>query len=449
MKNILLLLALFSINMYAQIDFEAHIIVESHPDVSGPYSLVSADIDGDNDKDLVATSTNGDTVVWFENLDGQGNFSEPKTLISDMDSPKDIAVADIDGDGDLDIIAVSTRDFKIVWFENTDGLGLFSPQKLIITSSSVQNIKAEDIDGDGDIDIVSGGFNIFWLENTDGLGNFASEKIISDNEAFTEAIAISDIDGDGDMDVTVADDYNEEIVWYENTDSQGAFGSAKTIANGAFGAVTIATNDLDNDGDLEVVSNYGEIAWFENTDGLGNFSTPNIIDPNLGFAYKLYVEDLEGDGNNDIIASLFDRGEVIWLKNDGNGNFGEAQVIYSDEFVPIAVIADDFNGDGRMDVAASSYLSDQIIWFENKGPLGIYENTTNLFSLYPNPTNGLLNINSTLTISEISVYNNLGQLLFASEKTNHVDISALSEGIYFVKIKDENGQSETKKIIKE
>ncbi|MAB39839.1 MAG: hypothetical protein CL528_06155 [Aequorivita sp.] len=71
-----------------------------------------------------------------------------------------------------------------------------------------------------------------------------------------------------------------------------------------------------------------------------------------------------------------------------------------------------------------------------------------LFSIYPNPTNGVLSINSSSTVSEITIYNNIGQLLFTFKEKNQIDISTLSKGIYFVKIKDENGQTETKKVIK-
>lgn len=63
-------------------------------------------------------------------------------------------------------------------------------------------------------------------------------------------------------------------------------------------------------------------------------------------------------------------------------------------------------------------------------------------------TNNLLNIKSATPVSEITIHTNLGKLLFSSEEKNQVDISALSKGIYFVKIKDNNGSSETKKIIK-
>ena len=453
MKTQLLFLStlLLSLSINAQIDFEAHIIADSHPDIIGPYALASADIDGDGDKDIVATSTNGDKVVWFENLDGQGNFSEPKIIISNMDYPLDIAVADIDGDGDLDIIAVSTFDNKIVWFENLDGLGTFGPQNLIATLNYVQTVQAKDMDGDGDIDIIAGGDNkVIWLENLDGLGTFGPEKIVTDGIITTESIEVVDIDGDGDMDVVVADWMGDKVAWYENIDGQGTFGPERIITNEAFGPTSVVLKDMDNDGYLDVVSIYEEdsIAWFKNTDGLGNFSAPNIIASNIGFAYKLFAEDLDGDGNMDIIASLFDNKELVWLKNDGSGNFGTPQVIHSDGFTPIGVIADDFNSDGKMDVAACFRGPDKIIWFENKGALGVEENTTNLFTLFPNPTNAELNINSIAPISEIIIYNNLGQLLLNADNTNQLDVSVLSKGIYIVNIKDENGGSETKKFIR-
>ncbi|MDN3723835.1 T9SS type A sorting domain-containing protein [Aequorivita sp. SDUM287046] len=456
MKKILFLLSLISFNTYAQIDFEAHIIVDSNPVVDGPFALASGDIDGDGDKDLFATSTKGDKVVWFKNVDGQGNFSEPIVITSTMDYPMDLAIADIDNDGDLDLVAISNGDHKIAWFENTDGLGNFGPLTLVATFTYVQTIEAKDIDADGDLDLIAGGNDkISWFENLNGLGTFGPEKIINTDILSTESVEVDDIDGDGDMDVIMADWPRDIVAWYENLDGLGNFGPEQIISLAADNPNTVVLTDIDNDGDLDVVSTNegGQIAWFKNTDGLGNFSTPIIIAENIELAYKMHAADLDGDRDKDILASLYFDGDLIWLENDGSGNFSEPQFFYSDEFSPIAIIADDFNGDNKMDIATGIYLNivfedDQIIWFENKGPLSIEENTTNYFSIYPNPTNGVLNIKSATPLSEITVYNNHGQLLFASEKNNQVDISTLSQGIYFVKIKDENGQTETKKVIK-
>lgn len=449
-RLLFLLTILFSFSISAQIDFEAHIIVDSHPDVVRPFALISTDIDADGDKDLFATTTSGDKVMWFKNLDGQGNFSEPIIISSNMDYPMGLAIADIDGDEDLDLVAISNNDHKIAWFENTDGLGTFGNLKLAGTFTWVQTVEAKDMDGDGDIDIIAGGNDkISWLENLDGLGTFAPEKVIT-TLSYTESIKVSDIDGDGDMDVTAADWTKDKVTWYKNIDGQGTFGPENIISNETYGTNSVATKDMDNDGDLDVISPFGfdGLAWFENKTGIGDFGDPNIIFPNLGFVYKLFVEDLDGDGNKDILASLYDDGKIAWIGNDGFGNFREPQIFFSDGNRPISVIADDFNGDGKIDVAACIYGSNQIIWFENKGSLVVEENTANLFSIYPNPTNGVLNIKSKSIISEVNIYNKIGQLLFTSEKTNQLEISALSKGIYFVKISDENGQTETKRVIK-
>lgn len=442
---------LFSLSIHAQINFEPHIIIGSHPDIVVPYNLVSADIDGDGDKDIVATSTNGHKVVWFENLDGQGNFSAPKILQSNMINPLDIAVADIDGDGDLDVVAVSMSDHKIVWFENLDGQGNFGPQQNLATLHRVYAIQAKDIDGDGDIDIIAGGDNkVIWLENLDGLGTFGPEKIVVDFIGAIRSIEIGDIDGDGDMDIVVADAGLHTTSWHENIDGLGTFGPARVITDDAFGSDSVLLIDLDNDGNPDVVSDFqiASIAWFKNNDGQGNFGNGNIIGSEMSLAHKFFAEDLNGNGNIDIIASNYDQHEIVWYENDGNGNFGNPHIVHSETQYPIGIIADDFNGDGKMDVAACFFGSDKIMWFENKGSLNVGENTNGHFSVYPNPTHDLLNIKSPAAILEISIYNNLGQLLYETVNTNQIDLSALIHGIYFMKIKEENGGIETIKVVR-
>lgn len=456
MKTQLLFLStlLFSFSISAQIDFEAHIIVDSHPDALGPFTLISADIDDDGDKDILTNAYNADKIIWFENLDGQGTFSEPRIITSNIDYPLDITVADINNDGNLDVIAVFALNDRVSWFENIDGLGNFSQEILIRNLPFSRTVEAKDIDGDGDIDIVAvNDLKVIWLENMDGLGTFGPEKIVANYTYLTYSLNVNDLDADGDMDILMADHGRNTVTWYKNTDGQGTFGPEIIISSEAYYTNTAITSDIDKDGDLDVVSvsneNYNSyVAWFENTDGLGNFGTPNIIASNINHVNKLFATDIDSDGDDDIIATIPNIGRIIWLENDGVGNFGEQQFIYLNALDPLDIIADDFNNDGKMDVAASIFGSNQIIWFENKGPLSIEENQTNHFSLYPNPTNGLLNIQSKTSIAEITIFNNLGQLFLSAENKNQIDISTLSEGIYFVNIKDENGQTETKKVLK-
>lgn len=418
---------------------------------NAPQQIISADIDGDGDKDIIAALRYGNRVVWQENLDGQGTFSEIKT-IANTRAPWGVFPGDVDGDGFVDIIIASQGD-QLTWHKNMDGQGNFGGGQLIFDNTLYypEAVYATDIDNDGDLDVFSyENTNFFWQENLDGQGNFGNAQIISNDLLFTDSFTSADIDGDGDKDIIACYYGDGTVAWFENLDGQGDFGTANIIDT-LISADSVDVADFDNDGDIDMVTlDYvtDEVMWYENTDGQGTFGNAIIISTTISGPFSLYAKDFNNDGAIDVVCTAYSSGEIIWLQNDGNGNFNYQQTISSNVKSPISVFADDYNNDGKMDILTCSLSQDEIIWFENKGPLGIEENTTNLFSIYPNPNNGLLNIKSAIPISEITIYNNLGQLLFTSEENNQIDISTLSEGIYFVKIKDENGQTETKKVLK-
>ena len=85
--------------------------------------------------------------------------------------------ADLDGDGDLDVVSAGYQDGRFVWYENTDGAGTFAAGQDIDLLDSAQSVVAADLDGDGDLDLVACdqvGGRIVWYENTDGLGTFSA-----------------------------------------------------------------------------------------------------------------------------------------------------------------------------------------------------------------------------------------------------------------------------------
>ncbi len=416
---------------------------------NGAYQIISADLDNDGDKDIIAALSNDNRVVWQENLDGQGNFSTIKT-IGNLDQCTAVYVGDVDGDGYLDVLAAGSS--ALVWYKNQDGQGNFGPERIINTQSYNGTVHAIDLDNDGDLDIIAADLNsvIYWQENLDGLGNFGPIQIISNEYSASDSIIAVDIDNDGDKDIVVSYWGDGVVVWFENLDGLGNFGTSHLIDT-LISPDSVFAADLDNDGDIDVVTlDYGtnEVMWYENTDGNGTFGSAQIISNTVMSPFSIYAKDLDNDGNIDVICGSVDTGEITWFKNDGNGNFNFQQTISSNTQAITSVFADDFNGDGKIDILACAFYQDQIIWFENKDPLAINENTTPLFNIYPNPTHNILNISGILPIDEITIYNNLGQLLFTSEGKNQIDISALTEGIYFLKIRDEKGQIETKKVIK-
>lgn len=416
---------------------------------NGPYHLQAADIDGDGDKDIIAALNHDNRVVWQENLDGQGTFSELKTIGS-LDDTTSVFSGDLDGDGKMDILASGYE--KLVWYRNLDGLGNFGAEQIIYFQqySYTETIYTADIDNDGDLDVFSfAGFQIFWQENN-GTGSFGPAQILSTEFIGCDSMVAVDIDNDGDKDLVASDWAMGKVVWFENMDGQGNFGSANIIDT-LLAPDQVDVGDMDNDGDMDIVTlDYGndEVMWYENLDGQGSFGSVQIISSAVERPFSLKTTDIDDDGDMDVLATSYSTASLWLFQNDGNGNFNNGQSFTSEVQAPIFVTAADFNGDDKMDVLVPSYSNDEIIWFENHGPLGIEENTTNLFSIYPNPTNGLLYIQSKTSIAEITIFNNLGQLFLTSENKNQIIISNLREGIYFVKIKDENGQTETKKVMK-
>ena len=97
----------------------------------------------------------------------------------------------------------------------------------------------------------------------------------------------------------------------------------------------------------------------------------------------------------------------------------------------------------------SSDLDNKIAWYVNSTALGVDDYSFNNFSIYPNPVKDILRINTDKTSYQIEVYNALGEPLILKKNVSQIVVSTLSQGIYFIKIKDEKGNYTTKKIMKE
>ena len=359
---------LFYSNTYAQIEFQEHTIADNSYTVIRPESVFSIDLD--NDGDLDALSASIDKIAWYENMDGLGNFGIQQILeVGDVYATSIYSV-DIDGDGDNDVISTLRLADEIVWYENTDGKGNFSSKKVITNSADWgTSVYAIDIDGDGDIDVISASQNdnkIAWYENTNGLGNFSSQKIITTNASGAQFVYASDIDNDGDMDIISASKNDHKIAWYENTNGLGNF-TTHVITTGATDIKSIHVNDFDNDGDMDILYAKG---WYENTDGLGNFTNNSITNNYSSLAnIAVYSKDIDGDGDIDVII------DNMWYENtNGLGDFESRQTLYNGDGVKDIYLSD-MDNDGKIDALfALSTLSglslDKIAWSKNIDGLG-------------------------------------------------------------------------------
>ncbi|CAM3262994.1 T9SS type A sorting domain-containing protein [Aequorivita lipolytica] len=457
MKYLLLLVPLVFFNGYSQ--FGPQQIISTEAEL--PVQVFTADIDGDGKLDILSAARFKNNIAWYRNMDGNGTFSS-LNLIGLLSETKAIYAADLDNDGDTDVLGVSSSLDRVVWYENLDGLGNFGPEIGIAGNADGGfSVIAADLDGDGDNDVVSASDNsgLAWHENLDGSGDFSFRKIIDDNILSSRSVVAADLDGDGDLDL-VGNGYAPgvaRIFWYENLDGLGNFGPFRVIRDFSVYANMLFVADADADGDMDVFSASNgddEVAWHENLDGLGNFGPKNIITNSLPTAFAVYVADLDNDNDMDVLATGVETfsGEVVWFENlDGLGSFGGKQTITTEVQSPRSVIAADIDNDGDMDVIGSSQNDNKIAWYENYTILGVGENETNNFKVYPNPVSTILNVQveTGTAITNIKLYDIFGRMLLKKEgEALQIDFSNYATGIYYLKLETNNGE-QIFKVIKE
>ncbi|WP_178988169.1 T9SS type A sorting domain-containing protein [Winogradskyella schleiferi] len=340
-----------------------------------------SDIDGDGDLDLVSSSHADDKIAWYENTNGLGDFSNGQNIISNTtDGARDVFAVDMDGDNDKDVLVSSrleetTGDYQLIWYEN-DGTGTFIQEHIFeTTSNSILRINYADVDDDGDMDVISGEDNsVLKLYNNNGDGTFEIPIIFSETGfSYLSGLQVADVDGDNDIDV-LASYISDEVIWHEN-DGSGDLSGKHIIIEELSSSSALFVADIDGDNDNDVLfsnRNADEVGYFLNTDGLGTFG-PKVITSEIPQSPRsIYSLDIDDDGDMDMITNSNEGQKFIWFPNDGDANFGEPVEITSFIGDISHITSADLNNDGKIDLITSSYDDDQVAWFKN---LGAFTNT--------------------------------------------------------------------------
>ena len=343
----------------------------------GAISVYASDIDGDGNLDVISASNIGDEISWYKNIDGLGVFEYQEIIDSNANGAKSVFAADIDNDSDIDVLAALGSNDDVFWYENIDGEGSFIPHQInIVTLDNASSVYASDLDGDGDLDVLSSssyGNSIVWFENTDGLGNFGPMQTITSNANRAESVYAADLDNDGDMDVLSASSDDDTISWYENIDGLGNFVTQLHISTIADGAKSVYAADIDGDGDVDVLSASfldNKIAWYENISGVGDFSNEQIISINIDGAFSVHATDVDNDGDLDVLSAAYNSNEIVFFENQGSGLFSPKQIVSTNANEASSVYAADINNDSYVDILSASYDDDKIAWYKNLGVLG-------------------------------------------------------------------------------
>jgi hypothetical protein len=452
--KILFILSGLMLGQNAMAQFGPQQIITTEAQV--PRYVVTADIDSDGDIDVIAAVSGSDQTVWYKNLDGQANFGPLQVISTGVNDVRFVTTADIDGDGAIDVLATCPGDDMVLWNRNENGLGTFGSNNVIANDATEAIIAdAGDLDGDGDLDVVSANRSansISWYTNTDGAGNFGSEQVINSSILNARFVLVRDIDGDDDMDVLAVSTGLARVFWFENLDGNGNFSSPNELPGVASGTISIDSKDIDGDGDNDVIvasTTQNRLYWNENMDGLGTFSGEIAIDTRGSFVMSVFASDLDADSDIDVVSITTD-GEVAWYENtDGLGTFGPAQIISLDADNGRGIFAADLDGDGDNDVLTASITGNKIAWYENLTILSVPESTLKTTILYPNPTSDSFTIETEFAVIAIHVYNALGQeVQVPIENNTYVSVATLSAGIYTVVVTGEDGATFSEKIVK-
>lgn len=337
----------------------------------------AADIDGDGDSDVLSATSGG--IVLYEN-DGGGSFE--KQFIADttgsgpssVENVRSVYAADIDGDGDTDVIAGSNRERVTLYVNNGEDDPSFTPEILSVDAQDVQSVYAADVNGDGDTDVLSASQDddtIAWYENdgtTDpSLSNFTARTITtSANGAFD--VFAADVNGDDTTEVLSASRFDDTVAWYERDGDSGY--AKQTITNSLRNARSVHAADIEGDGDQDVVatgSDFRGLVLYEN-DGSGSPSFTRNRVGSVDDARDVFAADVNGDGSTDLLSASDDRSEILLFTNNGAEDFSfSEQTLAQSVRRPRGVYAVDVDGDGDTDPLSVSngFSGSEIAYYEN------------------------------------------------------------------------------------
>ena len=343
----------------------------------GAFDLKAADLDRDGDLDLVGNGKTADRVVAYRNTAGDGTAFTPATVATGFDGAHAIDLGDVDRDGHVDVVGSAEAAGDLVWWRNADGLGTsFSATSIDTNFPAARGVKLADIDGDGDLDLAaasSGGDELAFFRNTNGDGSLWNKiTALSFFEQATGADA-GDIDGDGDLDLAGSSFGDDDLAWARNVTGDGSSWMPTTIASTFDGASSVRAADVDTDGDLDLVATaeLGDaVSWFENTAGNGSAWTEHSIATSIDGARGADVADFDQDGDFDVVVGQANgTGRVIVYLNEPPGNGTSWSTLTVDNaFAGAALVsAADVDGDGRPDILAAAETDGDLQWFRNGG----------------------------------------------------------------------------------
>jgi len=452
--SIIFLILIFPSIAVAQISFIYHSI---DADFQGANSVHALDVDGDSLIDVLGAGLGANSITLWKNDGNNPILWQKQTIDNGFHAASSVLSIDLDGDQDNDILGSAWMDNEIAWWRNDGGNPILWTKNIISESfAGVEEIYAGDIDNDNDVDVLGAAMNgnqiALWYNNGDVPITW-TKQIIDGNINWARSVYAFDVNGDSLLDILGASYTGNSIsVWYNNGDSTW---TKQDIDNNFLGAHKVVACDLDDDKDTDIIgaAHIGDqIVWWRNDGGNPIQWSKQIIEDNFDGAISVYACDMDGDEIADILGTTEVSGHVaLWLNISGSNISWQKQVLSNSFAGAWGVYAEDIDSDGDIDVLGAASIAGDISWWENDGVLDVNTDLSlptgfRLLQNYPNP----FNYNTIIKYSapgsgmiSLKVYDVLGRELYTlveEEKPagdHEVDFNAsgLTSGVYYYQMK--------------
>ncbi len=355
------------------VGFEKSVIdstVESITDVH------AADIDSDGDIDVVVAIESAHTVRWYEKIASDPAMYVAHDVATDASFVKAVHIADIDGDGALDILSASLGNDPVRYYLNdNDGNpstpATFAEQSVDPMMFFAFDVHGADLNGDKRVDIVATdefGNTIYWYENEldDPMPGFAFREIATTGVG-VRSLFVADVNADGHPDIVTASGFDNAVRWFENNGAPAPSFAERDVFIGALFAHDAIAVNLDSDPELEIISasQDDDTVRLHDTDGLNppTFTT-SVLTNTAAFASGLAAFNPDADGDIDLLVASALDDSVRWYENRGNDPYVE-HVIDDNADGAFAVASADIDADGFDDAFGVTLNTGEVIAYQN------------------------------------------------------------------------------------
>jgi len=338
--------------------------IKSVPVGANPAALASADLNGDFVPDLVSANFNADTVsVRFGTTDKLGDFTGT-TDIAVGARPFAVAIGDVVGDANVDIVVAARSGQEITILPGLGGGTFdtpinFKPSAPSAAFTDPADVVLGDVDGDGDTDLIVADFgapNVRVFQNDDNADTFTeavNSPFTSGNNPF--GLVFEDATGDAIPDIVfvnvTADNFVRVLKGSNNADFNALAGSPFTTGARPF---SVAVTDLDgiNGPDLVVVNTNGNSVSVLLNNGADGYAAK--VDTIVGLSpIEVAIGNINGDSFPDVVVTNQGDNTISVLEGDGTGGFSAVNP-FAAGTAPSALAVNDFDGDFLDDVAVGS-----------------------------------------------------------------------------------------------